>query len=315
MSLVAAPISLASHWRDPLPREPARCRSRFLSRVFPALLLLPGWMYCKDRPEVPAVPTDENGTAMPTVTAIAVVPPVVYVTPGAKFVLYVRMYDHLRGVLPQHPQLDWTAAAGLKEHGHDRDSVQIEALPAATTTTTSVTATIGTLSATARIIVLAPSPPGSPDSVLDDYTPWTSPDVVLVDDTLASPPVNDSLVAFVKVGLLGDLRGGVGEAARLSANQAFRTAPMTWHAGRDVVNLASGGGGPSIANTPRQPSFTIWIASTQDDADSTAESDAGNALSLFRRQRTGLTLRPTIKSSSGAGDFLLEHSAWAAPSL
>lgn len=309
MSLIAAPISLGSYRRDPLSRESAHRRPRRSWRVFPALLLLPGWMYCKDRPDLTPDPTDAGGAPMPTVTAVAVVPPLVYVTPGAKFVLYARMYDHLKGVLPQHPQLKWTVAAGLLERGRGRDSVRVEALPAATTSATSVTATIGTLSATATIIVLAPgaAAPTSPDSVLGDDMAWSTPDVVLLDDTLASPPVNDSVVAFVKVGLLGNLSGGPGEVARLSANQSFRTKPTTWQTGKNVVDLTSGGSGPSVANTPRHPSFTIWLTSTATEVDSTAEADAAHAVAVFGRQRTGLALRHTMSWASAAGDFLLEQ--------
>jgi len=271
--------------------------------ILPILLLFAhgcACWYTADRPDVAVV-----DAAAPVVKALAVIPPVVYVTPGAKFVLYARMFDHDNGVLPEHGQLKWAHGAGLKEEDHALDSIRLEARPAAVTSTTSVTATIGTLTATAQIIVLAGSVSGSADIVRGDDTPWTAPDVVLLDDTLATPPINDSLIAFVKIGVLGNLRGGAGEVARLSTNQGFRLLPTTWHSGSDVVDL-SAGAATSTINALRRPAFTIWIASTSSTADAATESDAGYAFSLFTRQRTGLTLRHTTKVASSWGNYVLE---------
>lgn len=280
---------------------PASYLWALLRRLVPILFILtPGcdWMYYGDRPEA-------EGTAS-IVKALDVIPPAVYVTPGAVFVMRARMLDQENGVLPEDARLTWTRGASLAEVGRGKDSIILKAsaVTPGTSVPTSLAAQLGTLNASAKIVILAPGAVGTMDSVLGDYRASTFPDMALVDDTLASTPVNDSLFAFLGIGLLGDLVGGVGEVARLSTDQSFRVQSVNWRvANNDLVDLRSGAG---IMNALRQPSFTVWIATGVADGVAIAQGDVAHAFAVFRRQLTGLGLQATFRPATSVGVYVLE---------
>lgn len=265
-------------------------------------------MYTADREDV------DPGTS--TVHAIAVLPPVVYVTPGDEFTVQARLYDGENGALPAPAGLlAWDRGIGLTERAQGGDSIVLKAAATSgSNVRTTVTAKVGEHRGIAVIVILDPNAAGTRDSVWTDYTSGGSPDVVLIDDTLASAAVDDSVVSFSQVGPLGDLHGGPGEIARLSSNQAFRILGVTWASGQNVVNFrTSGTGGTDLesglaarVNLPSAHSYTIWIASSASDSRAKAEDDAKYADQVLRRQRTGLALQPVIRSATGSGTFTLD---------
>lgn len=286
-------------------RRPARNQARRLPSLRRlasiVLVLTPGcdWMYSEDRPEV-----DE---ASLTVSALHVIPPTVFVTPGAAFIMRARMLDQEKGLLPKHPQLAWALGSSLTEQSRGGDSIVVKAgtVSPGTSVNTSLSAQLGTVTASAKIVILAPNAAGPLDSVLGDYRAGAFPDVALIDDTLASVPVNDSLVAFVGIGLLGDLTGGTGEVARLSTDQSFHLRSVTWQgAMNDLVDLRSATGTP---NAMLRPSFTVWIATSVAGGAAAAQDDIASALAVLRRQRTGLAPQPHVRPATGAGVFVLER--------
>jgi hypothetical protein len=295
----ARPLPFHAHPRGGSAASAARYL-RPLRRRVPIVLILTlscDWLYCGDRPEVDIAST---------VKALDVIPPTVFVTPGAVFVMRARMLDQEKGALPKHEQLTWTLGPGLTEQDRGGDSIVLKAgtVTPGTSVNTSLSAQLEAMNASATIVILATNAVETLDSVRGDYRAGAFPDVALVDDTLASTPVNDSLIAYVQIGLLGDLIGGTGEVARLSADQSFHLRSVTWRAAiKDLVDLRSASGTP---NALLQPSFTVWIATSAAGGVGIAQDDVAHASAVFRRQLTGLGLRPTIRPATSVGVYVLE---------
>ena len=158
-----------------------------------------GCLYTADRPEVEA----------PVPSAIAVIPSTVFVVPGAEFVMRARMVDENNGVYAEPPGLDWTLGSNLTELSRGADSIRVKAASLApTTVTTSVHANAGTQSAEAKVIILAPGATGTLDSSRGDNRAGIEPDLLLMDN---GPAIDDSQIAFVGIGLLGNLVGNSGK--------------------------------------------------------------------------------------------------------
>ena len=258
------------------------------------------WMYTADPPEVPDL----------EVADVQVIPSTVFVSSGAVFVMYVRIRDQQQGVLPEHPNLTWTLGSGLTRVNAAADSIVLTGTAAVgAQLPTSVEAQVGERRATARIVVLGTSAPGTLDTVLGDYRAGTTPDITLIDDTLATSAVNDSVVAFVGVGLLGDLNGGGGEVAKFSTDQFFRLSAVNWrYPSKATVDLRTPVYSASelAAAVAQRPRFVVWIATSSSDGIGVANADITRALALFRRQRTSLDVTYRVKPASGAGAYFLE---------
>jgi hypothetical protein len=282
----------------------ARAAAQYL--LLALLVAAPGceWFYTADRPEV-----DPSDAA---IVALDVVPQNVYVSPGDIFVMRARMLDGQNGVLPKHDQLAWTRGTGLTELGRGGDSIVVKAAATSGANVRAfLKAQVGAYEATAWIVILDPAAAGTVDSVWSDYALGAVPDAVLIDDTLAATPVDDSLVAFVEMGLLGDLSGGTGEIARFSSHEAFRLQSVPWDSRQNTVDLRTSGTDDDEALTttatlPRSYSYTIWIASSASDSRDNAEADAEYASGVLTRQRTGLALQHVIKNAAGSGAFTVQ---------
>lgn len=286
MSLVAAPTLSAPH------------RAVF-ARIFPALLLLPGWMYCKDRPEPPPV----------NATRIMVIPRTVFARPKDLFVLRARVLDQYRGFFRTADlgsSITWTPVdSRASVSSADADSAVIKAVggPLGSTDTVKVMVTFGELSDTAAIII---SPTSTKDMVRADYRLKTAPDIVLLNDTMPPYNVSDSVVAFVGFGVLGNLPGGKGEVARFTTDQGFQLKAHTFGLTSDVVDLrTSPAATPPIVEAPFNPSVTLWIASNDPSASDDADGDIAYAQEVFARQRTGLKIQFRVREA-GRGSYLLD---------
>lgn len=271
---------------------PPHFRQRY---VIPALLLLMHACEC-NRPDPPPAP----------ITSLKVQPSTVYVTPSAVFVMRARMLDDLGGAWPSDPQLVWTAGSDLTIIGQGADSVVLRASDVGpSSVSTGLQAQLGSLSATATITILANNAPapGSLDSAKGTYRVGMSPDVMLLNAPFASEPLDDALIAFVGIGLLGDISGGDGEAARFATDQAFYVeTPVTWHTGSDVIDMQGG----DALQAPTNPTFTIWIATIDANAPGDADADAKWAKRVFQREYTGVLLSPIQKNATGSGPFTLK---------
>jgi hypothetical protein len=274
---------------------PAHFKQRY---VVPALLLLMHACDCSgNRPEPPPAP----------VTSLQVLPSTVYVIPGAVFVMRARMLDALGGAWPSDPLLAWTPGSDLTIIDHGADSVVLTAsnIGPTSSVSTGLQAQLGSLSAAARITILATNASGSSDSAKGTSRVGMSPDVMLLDAPTTPKTIDDSLIAFVGIGLLGDISGGPGEAARLATDQAFYVETVDWHAGNDVVDMQGG----DALQSPTNPTFTIWIATSDASAPGYADADAKWATRVFRREYTGVLLNPVQKLATGFGDFILDRGA------
>lgn len=256
--------------------------------------MLPGWMYCADPPEVPVAPT--------SVKTLNVIPSDVYVTPGATLVLRARMLDEDNGVLPSDPALTWSLATGLTKVTAAGDSIVVHAQSVTPGSSATVQAQVGAgnPTATATLRVIAANPAGTSDVVLADSRP-VAPDVVLVDGNTTAGPTNDSLVAFVQTGLLGDWTG-TGELIRLSTDRIFERRSVTWLTGRKDVDLKRSG----APQTPLQASMTVLDATTLGASDR-VQDDAAYAVTVFGRQRTGVTFNHVVNVASLSGSYYLEY--------
>lgn len=280
-----------------------RCRwiaARFQPRCFTvALLLVTQACSCSDadRPEPPSA----------AITSLKLLPANVYVIPGAVFIMRVSMLDTEGGFRPSDPQLIWGVSSNLTIVDQGRDSVVLQAANIGSTASvpTKLTASLGTLSASADIWILAQNASGSVDSVRADYRSGMWPDLLLLDDLSAPKPVDDSLIAFVGIGLLGDLSGGAGEAARLATDQAFYLETVTWHSTRDMIDMESAT--DDNVSPPLTPTFTVWIATGDAAAPTHVDEDADRAIQIFQREYTGVNLRPVRKTAAGSGTFKLER--------
>jgi len=285
--------------RDMLPVAARSLPAHFKQRyVVPALLLLMHACQCGNRPEPPPA----------RVTSLKVLPSTVYVIPGAVFVMRARMLDAESGVWPSDPQLTWSVASSLTIVDHGGDSVVLQAANIASNASvpTTLKASLGTLSASASITILAQNEHVLVDSARADYRSGMYPDLMLLDDPSAPKPIDDSLVAFVGVGLLGNLSGGAGEAARLATDQAFYLEAVTWRSTPpDVIDMETAVDdkvSPAI-----RPTFTVWIATSAGNASTNADADAQWAIRVFQREYTGVHLHPVRKTAGGWGRLTLER--------
>jgi len=201
--------------------------------ALPVLLLFAhgcGSCYSADRPEPPSTSD---------VTALKIAPSTVFVVPGAIFVMRARILDGLGGVLPSHPDLAWSPGSGLSVVSKGADSAVVKAnmLTSGTSLKSTITAQLGTHNAAASVTVLAQTAAGTNDIALGDNRNAMQPDVVLLDDLTAPIPIDDSLIAFVGIGLLGNLSGGTGEVARFASDQAFYREPVSWQVTKDVIDM------------------------------------------------------------------------------
>jgi len=259
--------------------------------ALPVLLLFAhgcGSCYSADRPEPPSTSD---------VTALKIAPSTVFVVPGAIFVMRARILDGLGGVLPSHPDLAWSPGSGLSVVSKGADSAVVKAnmLTSGTSLKSTITAQLGTHNAAASVTVLAQTAAGTNDIALGDNRNAMQPDVVLLDDLTAPIPIDDSLIAFVGIGLLGNLSGGTGEVARFASDQAFYREPVSWQVTKDVIDMRTPppGTGPEPVETraPIVATFRIWIASSKTGISTDADNDVKYATRVFRRERTGVALR------------------------
>ena len=104
------------------------------------LVLASGWdvLYCVDPPEVLVPPTTN------AVKTLHVIPPDVYVTPGATLVLRARMLDAENGVLPSDPALTWSLQTGLTQLSAAGDSIVVHAQAVTPGGSATVKAQVGT---------------------------------------------------------------------------------------------------------------------------------------------------------------------------
>ncbi|HZE94632.1 MAG TPA: hypothetical protein VEZ49_07960 [Gemmatimonadales bacterium] len=272
----------------PVAAQPLSAHPKWRS-CLPILLIFMhgcGCFYTADRPEVKA----------PVPSAIAVIPSTVFVVPGAEFVMRARMVDEHNGVYAEPPGLDWTLGDNLTELSRGADSIRVKAAGAPSTVTTSVQANAGTQTAEAKVIILKPGAAGTLDSSLGDNRAGIEPDLLLIDN---GPAIDDSQIAFVGIGLLGNLVGNSGKVWRFANDQAFEMRPVSFQASKDIVDLRT-----PPPDDLRRPSYTIWIATTVWGAEALALVDARLAATIFRHQRTGLALLNT-SASAPAGRYTL----------
>lgn len=283
MPPVAAPVSPAPRGRSFPP----------LWVVLVAAVFLPDWMYCADRPEAP-----EPDVVVPAVKQIDVIPPRPYATPASDLVLHARMLDAANGVLPAHPNLQWTAASGLTQATAGGDSIVLHVTATAPGTNLLVTATIAStpVSGSATIRIVAATAPGPADVIFANGR-TVAPDVVLIRGKITSGPVKDSLVAFAKTGVLGGF-SDPGQIFRLATDQRF----LMWSG-----NLLPGRKAVDIRTTSAAP-FTLSLAvfdATSLGALSEISDDIEYAVTTFARQRTGLTFTHASHATSLRGTFTL----------
>lgn len=285
------------------PAVPRRCQSA-RSRVAVAFLSLAapgcGAMYCADPPEVSSDP--------PTVSALHVIPELVFVRPPATFVLRARILDANLGALPEHPQLEWKVDAPLTALTEGGDSIVVRAEQVTSMQSPSVSATLPGWTAGAQVKILAPATPGPPDTIVADNRIGVAPDVVLVHDGTGAGPTGDSMVAFVGTGLLGDFKSGTGEVVRFSTDRGFEIRPWSWQPGPDRVDLTTGALTPearAAVQAGARLSFTITQATTGDER-GTISLDVGFAFSVLARQRTGVVLDSVVRTAAAFGNFVLE---------
>lgn len=287
--------------------SPAAARpvtARFKRRSFLPILLFfmhgCGCFYTADRPEVdpPAVSASSDN--------MAVIPSTVFVVPGAEFVMRARITDNNGGVYFEYPGLAWTVGSDLTKVGEGADSVTLQAANVTTTTvTTWVKAQAGTRSAEAKITILAPGAAGTLDSTRGDTRTAVVPDILLIDQL---PAIDDSMIAFVGIGLLNNFAAGSGDVWRFATDQTFEMEPVTFQATKDIIDLRTGATATVLQPNPnklRNASYTVWIATSAADAVDLAAEDINLAATLFWRERTGLALQGTIKTAQSSGPYAL----------
>jgi hypothetical protein len=287
MPPVAAPMLSAPH------------RAVF-ARIFPALLLLPGWMYCTDRPEPPPV----------NAKRIIVIPQTVFARPDDLFVLRARVLDQYRGFFGAADlgsALQWTpvdSRAAVISTGADSAVIKAVGGTPGSTDTVRVMAMFAELRDSAAIII---GPMLTQDVVHADYRSNNAPDVALLSDTLPPHNVSHSVVAFVRFGVLGNLTSGKGEVVRFSTDQGFQLHPVTFQPSREVVDLRTSPAATTpILDAPLNPSVTLWITSNDNGATDDADGDIAYAQKAFARQRTGLRIQFRVRKADGRGSYLLD---------
>jgi hypothetical protein len=286
------------------------------------VLLLSGCFDCGPDPD----PPPSTSTAAPTIN---VKPVSVYAHPGATFEMRARVFEadgYPLGELDAASQVEWmpatatvkvtpvpgwpqraTLAVGAaNQFTAFPDTIQIvarvQAHPAVT--------------ATFFVVVFDDAVAGAQDVVRSPVSGVSLPSVAILDGIDGLGTHNDSLVAFVGEGLLGDFQGGgttvnlgsgsitVGAAAAVMAtDHRMAVGPRTWQASRDVVEYHDGSGTPPDA--PYTIPVEVWNASgaVWDDPVSATALDVelatatllGITNAIHRDSRTGIrfTIDPT----------------------
>jgi len=299
---------------NPVVHQPLTILRSALTGWFPLLALLPGacyWTDCTTRDDPPTT----------VAQYIDVIPKRVLVPHGKTFVMRVRVLDQYKAVLGSQAigEVTWTTgnatssggAPQLTIVGKGDDSVVVRALDSNTLVRETLTATVatnatggGTMSASADVLI---NPANQPDSVFADDRSHVPPDVMLMDYTLSSTTLADSLTAFVAASPYGDFKTGAGEVARFAPDQLFLVDSVRFRASSDPVDFTSQstGTGP-VDQSPLELTLPIWIASTDPDAAAVIADDLDRAQRVFSRHRTGLTLHGEIGPAGSSGSYLLD---------
>lgn len=301
--------------------EPARTRRRSrltgATGILASVLFLPA-AYCYGCP-----PPDEPPE--PDLSAVHVVPRVVWATAGAEFTLRARVLDESGNVRPETElaNLEWTSAPTL--FPTERAATVTAKAPTSGTfpLAFAVTASFnGVESAAAHVYVTDGNLLDGMDRVAADHVAGDPPALVLVDGH-ASGSVSDTLVAIAGMGAIDYFtcpasKADCGEVTLFSRKQqVHREEKLRLTIGCDAVGLKGDETFPGCGTTlrpvgaPRTATVVIYIlaseeerayassaeeeAATTVDPRTAVEMDLAHAKKVLADGWTGITLSTAIK--------------------